>query len=106
MTCANLPARYVEIKDATHFSFMSICKPGAIEMLEEDAPGDGVICRDGENARSREEIQREVVGLVTVFLEKAASGGENNPKPNIASTNAFAGKPAPTDGGMGSSRLF
>lgn len=70
-----LPAastRYVEIKDATHFSFASICKPGAIEMLEEDAPGDGIICRDGENARSREEIQREVVGLVTDFLAKAA----------------------------------
>lgn len=66
-----LPAattRYVEISDATHFSFTSMCKPGAIEMLEEDAPGDGVICRDGEHARPREEIQQQVVALISGFL--------------------------------------
>lgn len=66
-----LPAattRYVEINDATHFSFTSICKPGAIEMLEEDAPGDGVICRDGDPARPREEIQQQVVALISDFL--------------------------------------
>ncbi|MFJ2280711.1 alpha/beta hydrolase family protein [Pseudomonas sp. NPDC087803] len=66
-----LPAattRYVEISDATHFSFTSMCKPGAIEMLEEDAPGDGVICRDGEHARPREEIQQQVVALIGDFL--------------------------------------
>ncbi|MEX3776560.1 alpha/beta hydrolase family protein [Pseudomonas sp. MYb118] len=60
--------RYVEISDATHFSFMSICKPGAIEMLEEDAPGDGIICRDGDKARPRELIQQQVVTLVSDFL--------------------------------------
>lgn len=66
-----LPAattRYVEINDATHFSFTSICKPGAIEMLEEDAPGDGVICRDRDNARPREVIQQQVVALISDFL--------------------------------------
>ncbi|WP_025113469.1 alpha/beta fold hydrolase [Pseudomonas sp. H1h] len=60
--------RYVEISDATHFSFMSICKPGAIEMLEEDAPGDGIICRDGDKARPREVIQQQVVALISDFL--------------------------------------
>ncbi|MHA3735589.1 alpha/beta hydrolase family protein [Pseudomonas sp. Eth.TT006] len=60
--------RYVEIRDASHFSFMSICKPGAIEMLEEDAPGDGIICRDGDKARPREDIQQQVVGLISDFL--------------------------------------
>jgi len=66
-----LPAattRYVEINDATHFSFTSICKPGAIEMLEEDAPGDGVICQDRDNARPREVIQQQVVALISDFL--------------------------------------
>jgi predicted dienelactone hydrolase len=66
-----LPAattRYVEINDATHFSFSSICKPGAIEMLEEDAPGDGVICQDRDNARPREVIQQQVVALISDFL--------------------------------------
>lgn len=66
-----LPAattRYVEINDATHFSFTSICKPGAIEMLEEDAPGDGVICQDRDNARPREVIQKQVVALISDFL--------------------------------------
>ncbi|MGB8923857.1 MAG: alpha/beta fold hydrolase [Pseudomonas sp.] len=60
--------RYVEISDATHFSFTSICKPGAIEMLEEDAPGDGIICRDGDKARPREVIQQQVVALISDFL--------------------------------------
>ena len=66
-----LPAattRYVEINDATHFSFTSICKPGAIEMLEEDAPGDGVICQDRDNARPRKVIQQQVVALISDFL--------------------------------------
>jgi predicted dienelactone hydrolase len=60
--------RYVEINDATHFSFTSICKPGAIEMLEEDAPGDGVICQDRDNARPRKVIQQQVVALISDFL--------------------------------------
>ncbi|MGK9559470.1 dienelactone hydrolase, partial [Salmonella enterica subsp. enterica] len=43
--------QYVEISDATHFSFMSICKPGGMALIEESSPGDGMICRDGEGAR-------------------------------------------------------
>jgi predicted dienelactone hydrolase len=37
-----LPAassRYVEISDASHFTFMSICKPGAQSVLEAEVPG-------------------------------------------------------------------
>ncbi len=60
--------QYVEISDATHFSFMSICKPGAIALIEESSPGDGMICRDGEGARPRAEIQQQIVGLITEFL--------------------------------------
>ncbi len=64
--------QYVEISDATHFSFMSICKPGAVALIEEDSPGDGMICRDGEGARPRAVIQQQVVELITGFLERTA----------------------------------
>ncbi len=61
-------SRYVEIADASHFSFLSLCKPGAIALLEEDAPGDGMICRDGDNARPRAMIQLQVASLINEFL--------------------------------------
>lgn len=59
---------YVEIADASHFSFMSICKPGAQAMLEEDVAGDGIICTDGDGKRSREQIQQQVISLISDFL--------------------------------------
>lgn len=46
----NLPkasSTYVEIPDAMHFSFMGLCKPGAVELIEEEEPGSGVACKDG-----------------------------------------------------------
>ncbi|VVN40305.1 hypothetical protein PS662_05422 [Pseudomonas fluorescens] len=67
-----LPAassRYVEISDASHFSFVSVCKPGAQEMLEEEVPGDGIICRDGDGARQREAIQQQITSLIAEFLQ-------------------------------------
>ncbi len=60
--------RYVAISDATHFSFMSICKPGAVALIEAHSPGDGMICRDGADARPRQVIQQLVVGLISEFL--------------------------------------
>ncbi|KTC62936.1 dienelactone hydrolase [Pseudomonas fluorescens ABAC62] len=62
--------QYVEIADATHFSFMSICKPGGMALIEESSPGDGMICRDGKGARPRAEIQQQVVELITAFLAR------------------------------------
>ena len=64
--------KYVEIADATHFSFMSICKPGGMALIEESSPGDGMICRDGEGARPRAVIQQQVVGLISEFLGRKA----------------------------------
>lgn len=61
---------YVEIGDATHFSFMSICKPGGMALIEESSPGDGMICRDGEGARPRAVIQQQVVALIIGFLRR------------------------------------
>ncbi len=69
-----LPAassRYVEISDASHFTFMSICKPGAQSVLEAEVPGDGVICRDGENGRARDVIQQQVASLIAAFLQQS-----------------------------------
>ena len=65
--------QYLEIGDASHFSFMSICKPGAVKLLEADVPGDGIICGDGEGkgARSREVIHGQVVELISEFLAKS-----------------------------------
>lgn len=64
--------QYVEIGDATHFSFMTICKPGGMALIEEDSPGDGMICRDGEGARPRAQIQQQVVALISEFLGRTA----------------------------------
>ncbi|MFA7942492.1 alpha/beta hydrolase family protein [Pseudomonas brenneri] len=67
--------RYVEISDATHFSFMAICKAGGEALIEESSPGDGMICRDGDGARPREVIQQQTASLIVEFL------GQVNPSP-------------------------
>jgi len=64
---------YIEIPDAMHFSFMQLCKPGAATLIEEDTPGNGIVCKDG-GTRGREEIHREITFLVTGFLAKALLG--------------------------------
>nr|WP_315447208.1 alpha/beta fold hydrolase [uncultured Pseudomonas sp.] len=66
-------SQYVEISDASHFSFMSPCKPGAMAMLEEDAPGDGIICTDGDGGRARTEIQQQTISLINEFLARFAA---------------------------------
>jgi len=48
-----------------------VCKPGAQVLLEEDAPGDGIICRDGDSARPRELIQQQVTSLIAEFLQSS-----------------------------------
>ncbi|MBK3510029.1 alpha/beta hydrolase family protein [Pseudomonas sp. MF6747] len=68
--------QYVEISDATHFSFMPICKPGGMALIEESSPGDGMICRDGEGARPRAVIQQQVVALISGFLARASTPGQ------------------------------
>lgn len=61
---------YKEIADATHFSFMQRCKPGAVEIINAENPGDGMICLDG-GQRSREQIHQEVAKDVSEFLQAA-----------------------------------
>ncbi|AZE95608.1 putative lipoprotein signal peptide [Pseudomonas orientalis] len=60
--------QYVEISDASHFSFMAQCKPGAAALLDEEVPGDSMICRDGEAGRPRAQIQQQVITLISAFL--------------------------------------
>ncbi len=69
--------RYVEISDATHFSFMMGCKPNAVVLIEQSSPGDGMICRDGEGARPRAVIQQQVVGLISEFLNSPRTPDQN-----------------------------
>lgn len=65
-------AAYAEITGALHFSFMQICKPGAIALIEEEAPGEGIVCKDG-GERDRAEIHRDVIQSITAFLAKSLS---------------------------------
>jgi predicted dienelactone hydrolase len=58
---------YVVVADAMHFSFMQLCKPGAVELIEERSPGDGVACKDG-GTRGRAAIHREVADRIATFL--------------------------------------
>ncbi len=60
------------VPDAMHFSFMQLCKPDAVALIEAETPGDGIVCKDG-GSRSREEIHREIASVVTGFLAEALS---------------------------------
>ncbi|WHS62571.1 alpha/beta fold hydrolase [Pseudomonas sp. G2-4] len=66
-------SQYVEINDASHFSFLSVCKPGAQALLEEEVPGDGIICQDGDSGRSRGVIQQQITSRITEFLAQSFS---------------------------------
>lgn len=61
------------LAEATHFSFMQLCAPGAIALLKEEAPGDEIICRDGD-AGDRQDIHRQVAKLIGGFLDQSLAG--------------------------------
>lgn len=63
---------FVTIVDATHFSFMQDCKPGAVELIEQEDPGDGIVCQDG-GERSRVAIHSEISKRIKDFLAAAFS---------------------------------
>ncbi|MCX8648832.1 hypothetical protein J3U21_00580 [Gilliamella sp. B2776] len=50
-----------------HFSFIQVCKPKAIAILEQEARSEGIICKDG-GKRTRAEIHREIIKQITTFL--------------------------------------
>ncbi|NQY94945.1 MAG: alpha/beta fold hydrolase [Campylobacteraceae bacterium] len=57
--------KYQEIADASHFSFMQICKEKAMQILaEEDAQ---FVCRDGKK-KTREHIHDELFNIVNDYI--------------------------------------
>lgn len=70
---ASPPSRYEVLANASHFSFMQVCKPGAVALLKEEAPGDEIICRDGD-AGDRQGIHRQVAKLIGDFLDQKLAG--------------------------------
>ena len=67
----HLPAaltRYHDLPGAAHFSFLPECKPNAAILLEQDVPGDGVICLDGDDATDRSDLHQQTITLVLDFL--------------------------------------
>ncbi len=58
------------IPDALHFTFMMLCKPGAVEKIEAEVPGDGVVCKD-PGPRDRRAIHDEVADRVMTLLDGA-----------------------------------
>lgn len=62
-------ADYHQISGANHFSFLPVCKPGALEMLSESGDADP-IC-DTQGLRDRAEIHREAEKLVLTAFDAA-----------------------------------
>lgn len=59
--------RHKVYEKATHFSFIQGCKPGAIAMLNEEVPGDGIICKDGIGT-SRDQLHQLFFNDIVRFL--------------------------------------
>ncbi len=59
--------QYKVYEKATHFSFIQSCKPGAIAMLNEEMPGDGIICKDGIGT-SRDQLHQLFFNDIVRFL--------------------------------------
>lgn len=57
---------YQEINDASHFSFMQICRPKAIEILAEE--GAEFVCKDG-GTKSRQEIHKELYQMISKYIQ-------------------------------------
>jgi predicted dienelactone hydrolase len=67
----HLPAiltHYHDLPGAAHFSFLPECKPNAAILLEQDVPGDGIICLDGDAATDRSDLHQQTITLILDFL--------------------------------------
>ncbi|MBC5831471.1 alpha/beta hydrolase family protein [Vibrio metschnikovii] len=62
-----LSRRYKVYEQAMHFSFLPICKPGAIHLLEEEVQGDGIICKDGRGI-TRSALHQSIFADIFLFL--------------------------------------
>ncbi|KES14987.1 Chlorophyllase, partial [Gilliamella apicola SCGC AB-598-B02] len=73
---AKSSSTYITIPDAMHFSFIQMCKTNAIEILNQEKQGEGIICKDG-GIRQRSEIHSEITHLVVNFLSDIFSNNKN-----------------------------
>ncbi|WP_449547138.1 alpha/beta hydrolase family protein [Lelliottia amnigena] len=62
--------QYERVEGATHFSFMQLCKPGAEILLNEDSPGDDIVCQDGPRAK-RVAIHQRLIRKISAFLNSS-----------------------------------
>lgn len=60
--------RYMALDGATHFTFLPLCKPGAVALLEAERRGEGRICEDGTAAEGRVALHARVTDAVLHFL--------------------------------------
>lgn len=63
-------SQFEVIDGATHFSFMQLCKIGAEELINEESPGDGIVCRDGSGA-NRADIHKRLVREISSFMNSS-----------------------------------
>ncbi len=70
---AHLPTalqQYYALPGAAHFSFLPECKPNAVALLEEDVPGDGIICLDGDTESDRSALHQQTITIIRDFLHQ------------------------------------
>nr|WP_086939121.1 alpha/beta fold hydrolase [Thaumasiovibrio occultus] len=60
--------QYKVFEHATHFSFFPRCKPNAVALLEQESPGDGMVCVDGE-ATTRAALHQQIFEDIFAFLD-------------------------------------
>lgn len=69
---AHLPkgsTQAIGVEGATHFSFMQLCKPGAIELMEASDPGEGVVCQE-HGSLDRLTLHQRIANMVISFLQQ------------------------------------
>lgn len=60
--------QYHDLPGAAHFSFLPECKPNAAILLENEVPGDGIICVDGDAESDRAILHQQTITVILDFL--------------------------------------
>ncbi|MEQ9347093.1 MAG: hypothetical protein RIG26_11680 [Thalassospira sp.] len=62
--------QYHDLPGAAHFSFLPECKPNAPKLLENEVPGDGIICLDGDAEHDRAMLHQQSITVILAFLDQ------------------------------------
>lgn len=62
--------QYHDLPGAAHFSFLPECKPNAAILLENEVPGDGIICLDGNAESDRAMLHQQTITVILDFLHQ------------------------------------